>query len=735
MMRIFLIFIVILISANGYAAENSYVQSLPNHQLRVVLNPEQHTLEAEDYVTLPNGSPRKLSFSLHRDLKPTSIDAEIKFIGKMHEPWLWQYSVTPRQGHKSFTIEYGGEIFHPPQQDVREARSFESTPGIIDEEGVVLNGDSGWYPNFESDSNKAMLTYTLEIVQPIYWRAISQGALISPRGANMVWQERLPQNEIHLIAGPLKEYIKNKDGIQAMVYLRKADAVLAQRYLDASVRYISMYQQLIGPYPYAKFALVENFWETGYGMPSFTLMGSQVIRLPFIIDTSFPHEILHNWWGNSVFVDYEKGNWSEGLTAYLADHLFEEQRGSGAEYRRSMLQKYADFVSIDRDFPLTQFTSRHSAQSEAVGYGKAMMMFHMLRRGMEDDRFILALQNFYKNYQFKQASFADVEESFSQGAGKNLQQFFAQWEHQSGAPQLRLISAQANPDREGYELVIKIEQTQPGHAYILDVPIAVTLAGEEAAYSTVLTMSGKQAELRVPLATQPLRVDVDPEFDLFRRLDHDEMPAAFSQVLGAKQLLVVLPRNAPEDMRVQYLNIAQAWQKQPSRTMMIKWDDELKSLPEEGAVWLFGWENRFRGEFQKALDPSVGKLTDAGAEFGNREFQRELHALALTAHIKQATVAWLAAPDVRMLPILARKLPHYAKFSYTAFESVELINPAKGTWGFPVPNERSREELTNLAKGTWPAMESPLVMPVRQADGSFKNVRRGKLVKRNALAR
>ena len=37
-------------------------------------------------------------------------------------------------------------------------------------------------------------------------------------------------------------------------------------------------------------------------MPSFTLLGSQVIRFPFILTSSYPHEILHNWWGNAVFV-------------------------------------------------------------------------------------------------------------------------------------------------------------------------------------------------------------------------------------------------------------------------------------------------------------------------------------------------------------------------------------------------------------------------------------------------
>jgi aminopeptidase N len=115
-----------------------------------------------------------------------------------------------------------------------------------------------------------------------------------------------------------------------MVLLREPDATLARPYLDATADYIRFYSQLIGPYPYAKFALVENFWETGYGMPSFTLLGSKVIRLPLILHSSYPHEILHNWWGNGVYVDTAGGNWSEGLTSYLADHLIREQQGRGA---------------------------------------------------------------------------------------------------------------------------------------------------------------------------------------------------------------------------------------------------------------------------------------------------------------------------------------------------------------------------------------------------------------------
>ncbi|MEO8333257.1 MAG: M1 family aminopeptidase [Gallionella sp.] len=710
----------LLVLSFMFFATNGHAQTLPHHQLRIVLHPEQHSLEAQDRISLPSGSPRSLNFSMHSDLHPVSPDATINAMDERSEDNLRRYHVTLPAGKDSFTVSYRGEIFHPPQQDAREARTFENSPGIIAAEGAVLSGESGWYPRLENLPGESMLTFSLDIGLPQHWRAISQGKrtetsdAVDSRQAQINWQESQPQDEMFLIAAPFNEYRRSDDGIEALVYLRNDDAALAQRYLDATVRYLAMYRKLIGSYPYAKFALVENFWETGYGMPSFTLLGSQVIRLPFIVDSSYPHEILHNWWGNGVYVDYRTGNWSEGLTAYLADHLLQEQKGNGAEYRRGTLQKYADFVSAGRDFPLTEFTSRHSAQSEAVGYGKTMLLFHMLRRRLGDQNFTHALQNLYRDFLFKRASYADVERTFSQAAGEDLGPFFAQWVRQAGAPQLRLLSADARRTESGYVLIIGIEQTQPGPAYTLDLPLAVTLAGKEEAYSTMLKLKDKHAELHLPLSAQPLRVDIDPEFDLFRRLDRSEIPPALSQVFGAEQLLIVLPRKAPQNLREQYLEVAKRWQQQPGRSTGIAWDDEIEKIPQQGAVWLFGWENRWRGEFQTALAISGATLSDQGARVDNTDYSRTRHTLVLTSRIGQTPAAWLAVPDAGMMTILARKLPHYSRFSYAAFDGAEL---------------------TNLAKGMWPLTTSSLAMPVRKADGSIREVPRGKFESRNSLVR
>src|SRR3569623_1481087 len=157
-------------------------------------------------------------------------------------------------------------------------------------DGVYLDGNSGWYPTFDD----ALLTFSLDVELPPGWTAISQGVrsrhTVEHTRTREHWQETQPQEEIYLIAAAFHEY-RIDGSVDKMVLLREADPALAQKYLAVMDEYLDLYSRLLGPYPYGKFALVENSWESGYGMPSFTLLGPRVIRLPFILRSSFPHEI------------------------------------------------------------------------------------------------------------------------------------------------------------------------------------------------------------------------------------------------------------------------------------------------------------------------------------------------------------------------------------------------------------------------------------------------------------
>jgi hypothetical protein len=294
-------------------------------------------------------------------------------------------------------------------------------------------------------------------------------------GTRVRWDSPEPQEEVTLAAGPLVERARTAGRVEVQVFLRADDAALAGRYLAAGAGYLAMYEALLGAYPYAKLAVVENFWETGWGMPSFTLLGPQVLRLPFILHSSYPHEILHNWWGNGVYVDPRRGNWCEGLTAYLADHLVQEQRGLGADYRRTALQRFADHVAEGRDRPVSEFRARHDAVTQAIGYDKVTMLFHMLRRRLGDERFVAALRAFYAERRFREASFDDLARAMGAAGGEDLAPFLARWVDRPGAPALRLESARVVTEGGARAVELVLAQTQAGDPFELDVPVALTL--------------------------------------------------------------------------------------------------------------------------------------------------------------------------------------------------------------------------------------------------------------------
>jgi hypothetical protein len=266
-----------------------------------------------------------------------------------------------------------------------------------------------------------------------------------------------------------------------------------------------------------------------------------------------------------------------------------------------VLQNYADYVRTQQAFPLTAFRSRHSAATEAVGYGKTLMLFHMLRLQLGDAAFIRGLRALYAQYRFRDAGFADVEAVFSVVGGQLLSAFFDQWLKRAGAPQLRISGAQVRPDGQHYVLNARIEQVQEGATYLLRVPVAIRLEGRKGAWQTVVLLEDRRQTLELKLSARPLQLIVDPEFDVFRRLDRNEMPPAISQATGAEKVTIVLPSTAPEPLHAAYAELAASWKARNPRRFSIVVDKDLPDLPDDGAIWLFGWGNRFRPELEAAL--------------------------------------------------------------------------------------------------------------------------------------
>ena len=727
-------FFLILIFAKSIFANDSAIQ----HNLFVKVDPVNHFLTATDTITIPADQVKpEMFFLLHGDLtvkskSPNVIisleESEItaKDFGMDQEDFEVSSQIKQnkyklrfenfKDSDMSFILSFEGKIHHPVQQLSEEyARGFSTSPGIISEEGVYLGGSTYWIPWF----NDKLITFKMTAAVPDSWDIVSQGkrTLYKTESNQRIvqWDSPEQMEEIFLIAAPFTVYTYSVGAVEAMACLRTPDENLANKYLETTAQYLEMYRKLVGPYPFAKFALVENFWETGYGMPSFTLLGEQVIRFPFILHSSYPHELLHNWWGNSVYIDFKTGNWCEGLTAYMADHLIQEQRGQGDEYRRGTLQRYTDYVNESNDFPLSEFLSRSNAATEAVGYGKSQMLWEMLRDKVGDETFIKGFQTFYRENKFKRTSFDDIRKSFESVSGLDLKLFFEQWVKRTGSPELKISDINVSRDNQRYKLQFKIDQIQNGNAYDLEVPVAISFADN--VVKQKFQMNQKSQTFEADFPEQPLFISVDPQFNLFRRLHFNEIPPALSKVFGAEKVLIILPTQATEAQLNIYKKMAETWSDGQSDKIEVVTDSEIKEIPNDKAVWVLGWKNAFRNIVDGGTKDYDMVIDDQSVTFGKSVLDKNTNSFIITSrHPKNpnSVVVLLTIDREDAIAGLARKLPHYGKYSYLAFEG---------------------SEPTNVAKGQWPAVNSPLAAAVPAIDGSKPEQFSTELPRREALAR
>ena len=720
---------VLLLLTTG-ALEAAELGELAHYDMVASLKPADHGLAVQMAIDLPpEHAGATVEFLLTSKLDITKSDPKVKKLGPAGDEGfqgingssvdlseraeVTRYQVTFPADSTHLELTYRGPIqFALESQEEEYARGFRVTPGALDPEGIYLAGSTLWYPYFSDD----LVTFKLSARTPEGWHLISQGDGTSRNADGIAtWDSAGPVDEIILVGGPLKRYSEPAGAVMAEAYLHEADDAdaLARKYLDATAQYIEMYRKLVGPYPYKKFALVENFWETGYGMPSFTLLGPQIIRFPFILTSSYPHEILHNWWGNSVFVDYKTGNWCEGLTAYMADHLIKEQQGQGAQYRRDTMKKFRDFVKEERDFPLTEFRSRHSAATEAVGYGKTLMGFHMLRMRVGDDDFRKTLQKFYRDNRNRKATFGDVQAAFEETTGQNFDRFFREWVTLTGAARLELADVKVSKGGKGYVVSGRLLQKQPQGPFELAVPMAVTTTNGTA----LQTIPTGDADVRFEISTRnrPVLLSVDPEFDVFRMLDARETAPSIGQIFGEPAITAVLPSAADETEQAAYRKMVGAWEGATQSIDFVK-DDEIDSLPADRAVWLLGRNNRFAPEVFDSNPVAQIELGQDAVGFPGSKVSFAGHSMVVVArnpaNVAKA-VGWITVDPEAAFDGVQRKLPHYGKYSYLAFEG---------------------DEPANVVKGEWSATDSPMRIDLRPADRRSQPLPAVELPRRAPLA-
>ena len=241
--------VLILLASNAWGSAGA----VPHHQLEVWL--QARTMVVEDRLRFehaPTGGV--VEFLLGDAFDIERIDAELLSEKSEDGFSLRRYRVRLAPGQTQVSLRYRGRL----------SSSERSIPGsmpnlVYDDQGIYLDGQSGWYPLLLDQ----LVTFSLTVHQPPDWRVVSQGDSTSIQESPTHWHTTIPQDEIYLLTGPYRFYQRIGSVAKAQVFLRSDDPALAERYLNATESYLDLYSRLLGPYPFEKFAAVENRWKTG----------------------------------------------------------------------------------------------------------------------------------------------------------------------------------------------------------------------------------------------------------------------------------------------------------------------------------------------------------------------------------------------------------------------------------------------------------------------------------------
>jgi hypothetical protein len=558
-------------------------------------------------------------------------------------------------------------------------------------EGTFLAAGSGWYPAVEGTLER----YSVALDLPAGQRGLVPGRLIEERETDGRYRARFEFSNasegITLLAGPYRieeRRVRTAAGNQVRLrtYFHAEIAGLAAGYLDSITGYLDLYERWIGAYPFSEFSVVSSPTPTGFGMPTLTYLGIEVLRLPFIRATSLGHEILHNWWGNGVYPDTARGNWSEGLTAFMADYAYREREGAHAA-QAMRLAWLRDFTSMPRedDSPLVRFTSRTHGASQIVGYHKAAMLFFMLRDAIGTPAFDDGVQRFWRRHRFRAASWDDLRDAFEHSSGRKLATFFSQWINRAGAPDLRIEDARA--ERAGSRWRLRVTFAQAAPAYALSVPLAIDTA--EGQFVRRVEVARTHQAVEIDSGAEPLAVTLDPEHRLFRRLAPDEAPPILREVMLSREAELVTLFPAASLVQAARSLARRLFERAPRERAAGEQSGTAAALViglhQDVDRWLAG----------SGLPPRPSALA---AERGS--------AQVWTVRASDArTIAIVSVRDAQALDALQRPLPHYGQQSYLIFEGARSIE--RGVWpaqpqvlridGRPLGEGRPRSAISRAA--------------------------------------
>lgn len=447
--------------------------------------------------------------------------------------WL-ELARSPAGERGPLVIAYGARLAAPD--------TVQSGSGYLGPAGGYLPAGADWYPR-RPDAEPHPLRLTLTVSGG--HRGVASGSLVAEETEGDQYRatfEHPAARALAAVTGPWQAGDRKVGQVTLRTLFPEAlEARFGATYRDQAAQYVQRFSDAIGPYPFETFTIAATPRPVGWAFSGFTLLGERVIPLPFIPRTSLGHEVLHVWWGTSVYVDPAGANWSEGLTTFMADYQFARERGEARDKRGQWLRDYAALPE-DQDRPLATFRGGNAGAVRIAGYHRGAMLWLMLEDWIGRDALRAGARRLFEQWRFREADWEAVTGAFDAITEQDLAPFFEQWVRRTGAPELQLTDLNLEQRGTGWLVSGRLRQADTTAPWSLRIPLVVDT--EDGRKTRWVELQNAEKAVSISTRSRPLAVAVDPDWRVFRHLDSGESPPILRQAVLDPDARVIALRGA-----------------------------------------------------------------------------------------------------------------------------------------------------------------------------------------------
>ena len=384
------------------------------------------------------------------------------------------------------------------------------------------NRARNWFPSIDHPYDKATVEFI--ITAPSDFDVVANGRLveITPVSAKLKqthWKPDVAIPTYCMVIGAARFSIISagmSDNIPVSYYLFPPDSARGSTDFSRSIDMLSFYTNLFGPYPYEKLSLVQSSTRFG-GMEnaSAIFLDENSITGTKQNETVIAHEIVHQWFGDSVTESDWLHLWlSEGFATYFGAVFYE--KFDGIEQLNVMLQQHRSryFKANDRlSIPIVNPTTTNLFDLlNAYNYSKGALVLHMLRNLLGDQDFFDGIRRYYQLYRDKTALTHDFQVTMELQSEMKLAWFFDQWIFRSGHPELDVTWSWSE---QSQEVVVVVKQTQSQAPFRF--PLTLAFINQETEIRSHVDIRERLQIFRFKKTLTPEILIIDPEKTLLIR--------------------------------------------------------------------------------------------------------------------------------------------------------------------------------------------------------------------------